>query len=125
LLEIRLVQRNANGGDTYRFSDSVLYLARSPLLSDTSITSAHPSVAASGELILSVRYSPVAAERMVAVTQVNVGNQIALLVESRIVLVVPIASSVGSTGSMVINTGLTGADAERLAALVKARWPAG
>lgn len=122
LLELRLVQRSANEADAFEFGDSVLYLAPA-LISDTSITGVRPSVAGSGELILDVHHSPAARERLAAGTQ-RIGDHLAVVIESCVVLVVPIASTAGLLGRVTINTGLTGGEAERVTALVKARWPA-
>lgn len=47
----------------------------------------------------------------------------ALLLESRLVDVIPIASSAGGRGQLTINTGLRGAEAERFAARIRSRWP--
>jgi preprotein translocase subunit SecD len=124
LLELRLAYIRSTGDALpYTHRDTVYYLSRTAVLSDTSVTTARPALSPSGELHLDVRFSDNAAARLASSTNDHIGGRLALLLEARLVDVLPIASSAGGRGRLTINTGLRGAEAERFATRIRAKWP--
>jgi hypothetical protein len=124
LLELRLAYPDSNGDRIpYTHRDSVFYVSRAALLSDTNITAAHARLSRTGDLYLEVWYSTITAARLESSTSQHVGGRMALFVESRLVEVLPISSGAGGRGHVTINTGAKGADAEELAARIRSKWP--
>ena len=125
LLELRLVCPGARPDcerHDYR-ADSVVFLEREALLSDSDLLDVRPSMAASGDLVLAVRFPPEAGERLSARLRDNLGGHLAVVIESRVRDVVLIASPVGAHGQLTINSGLAGAEAERLRTRFLGKWP--
>ena len=124
VLELRIAHRDSSSDrDRHQRGDTTYYLSRTILLSDADIVSANPHIAQTGELYLDVTYTRSAADRLRSGLTSHIGGRLALLLESRLRAVVHIASAIGSNVSLAINTGVTGSEAEQLAARVRARWP--
>ena len=123
VLELRIAHRDSSRDrDRHQLGDTTYYLARPILLSDADIVSANPHIGQSGELYVDVMYTSTAADRLRSGLTPHIGGLLALLVESRLRLVVSIQGAI-SSGFVTINTAVTGSEAEQLAARVRARWP--
>jgi len=125
LLELRLAYDDSSRDrDRHQYGDTVVYLERSALLTDTDIVGARPVIGASGVLYLDVRYAPAAAAQLASGLSRHIGGRLGLVLASRLRTVVAVASGAGALGHLTINTGVTGIEAEQIAARIRARWPA-
>ena len=123
-LALRLAFSDAAAGrDRTRYGDTTVFLAPDALMSDDDLLGVRPGLGPNGELLLRVRYRPEAAQRLAAATGAHLGEQLAVLLDSRVWSLARIASPIGRLDSLTIATTATGADAERLAAQIRSRWP--
>ena len=113
----------AAGRDPVRYGDTTVFLAPDVLMSDDDVLSVRPGAGSDGELLLRVRYRPETAQRLATATGAHVGERLAVLLDSRVWSLARIASPIGRADSLTIATSATGADAERLAARIRSRWP--
>lgn len=126
IVQLRLAYADsAADRERHQLSDRIVYLAARPLLSDADITSANPSVATSGELLLALGFSPETGRRLAGTLEPHIGDRLAILVEGRVTDVVPIMSAVGAGGRLTLNTRLTGTASDRLREAIRRRWPPG
>lgn len=126
LLELRLAYADSSRDrDRYQHGDTVVYLGRPALLTDTDVTAARPFIGESGALFLDVRISPAAATRLDSGSSAHINGRLGLVVASRLRTVLPIMSAIGARGHVTINTGVTGTEAEQIAARIRTRWPPG
>ena len=124
MLELRIAHLNSSSDrDRHQLGDTTYYLARTILLSDADIVSANPDIGQSGELYVDVMYTSTAADRLRSGLTPHIGGRLGLLLESRLRLVSHIASAVGTKVPLLISTGVTGSEAEQLAARIRAKWP--
>ena len=123
IFELRIAHRDSSTDrDRHQLGDTTYYLARTILLSEADIVSANPYIAQTGELQVDVVYTRSAADRLRSGLTPHIGGMLALLMESRLRLVVFIQGAI-SSGFVTMNTGVTGSEAKQLAARVRARWP--
>ena len=103
--------------------DSTIFLARRPFLSDEDLVRVTTHPRAGEPLAIRVHCRPVACERLAGLTASVIGRSLALVIDSRVRSVSPIMSSVGTGGSLLVQTGATGTDAERIIREIRSRWP--
>ena len=115
---------SALGRERARYGDTTFFLAPDVLLSDEDVLSVSSVVRPVGGLLLHVRYRPEAAHALRTATARHVGDRMAVLLDSRVWVVAPIAGAIGGAGDLLIATGATGDDAERIALQIRSRWPA-
>lgn len=125
-IALRLVAREfASGAERAAHGDSIVYLAPPPLLSDADLVRVTAVPRAGEPLTIRVHCRPAACQRLADLTANSVGRSLALVIDSRVRDVVPIMSAVGAGGSLLIQTGATGADADRIVQEIRRRWPPG
>ena len=103
--------------------DSLIFLAPRPFLSDRDLLRVTTHRAAGEALTIRAHCRAEACERLAGLTSSNIGRSLALLIDSRVRDVVPIMSSIGAGGSLTIQTGARGADADRIVQEIHKRWP--
>ena len=111
----------ATGRVRAQHGDSSVFLASDALLSDAGISSV-TAYERDGGLLLRVRCHPAACQRLAAATGANTGRSLAVVIGSRVFGVAPIMAGIGNGDSLTIATEATGADAERIAREIRARW---
>ena len=111
------------GRERVQYGATTYFLAPEVLLSDDDVLSASSVMRPDAGLLLNVRFRPESGQRLSTATTGHIGEQIAVLLDSRVWNVARIAGPVGGVGSMIIATGATGRDAERIARQVRSRWP--
>jgi hypothetical protein len=123
-IALRLVVREFTpGAERAEDGDSTVFLAPRPLLSDTDLVRVTALPRSDEPLIIRVHCRPAACERLAGITANAIGHSVALVIDSRVRGVAPIMSSVGTGGSMTLQTGATGAEAERIVQQIRTRWP--
>jgi hypothetical protein len=113
---------SATGRQRLRHGDSAIYVVRDPILSDDDFAAVRLQARGTG-LLLQVTCHPRACTRLATVTGENVGSHLAVLVGSQVRGLAPIASAVGTGGSVMIAVEASGPDSERIATDVRSRWP--
>jgi len=113
---------SASGRERFHYGDATVFLGPEVLLADEDLLGVNIVTRPDGRLLLHVRHRP--AERLSNATAKHAGAQVAVLLDSRVWSLAPIAGPIGAGGSMVIATSATGEDAERIAQQVRSRWPA-
>jgi preprotein translocase subunit SecD len=113
----------ASGREAARYGDTTVFLARDVLMSDDDVLSVRHGAGPDGELVLRVWYRPAAAQRLATATGAHLGDQLAMLLDSRVWSLARIQSPIGRGDSLTIGTSATGADAERLTAQIRSKWP--
>ena len=113
---------SASGRQRLPHGDSAIYVVRNPIVSDDDFAAvgAHPR---DGTLLLRVTCYPQACTRLATLTSQNVGSHVAVLVGSQVRSLAPIASAIGTGGSVTIAVEASDADTERIATEVRSRWP--
>ena len=114
---------SAPGRQLARYGDTTVFLAPDAVMSDNDLRRVRPDTTPSGELWLRVHYDPVVSQHLLTVTGAHAGERLAVLLDSRIWNLVRIQSAIGRGDSVAIATTATGADAQRLAAQIRTKWP--
>lgn len=124
ILEFRLAFPDS-GPDRVRhvFADSVMYVARTALLSDADLTSARQHDTGQDDLILRITFSPETGQRLASALERHIGGHLAVLIDGKVTAMPRIMSAIGAQGRVDVNTMLRGAEADRLLARVSRRWP--
>lgn len=116
---------SAAGRAPARYRDTVVFLSPDVVMSDDDVLGVRAGAGPEGELVLRVRYRPAAGQRLLTATGAHLGDQLAVLLDSRVLSVARIQSPIGRGDSLTIATSATGADAERLTAQIRSKWPPG
>jgi hypothetical protein len=114
----------APGRQPVRHGDSTIFLAPDAVLSDDDLVSVSTSMPRGRGLVLHLRCRRDSCDRLADATSRNVGRSLAVLIDSRVWSVAPIASSIGGAGSVHIAIDATGADAARIVQRIQSQWPA-
>jgi preprotein translocase subunit SecD len=122
LIELRLVREQPDPGLwAAEFDGRTLYLAPEPLLSDRDLERVDPYVR-SGQLFLRLQMTARVAERMRSATAAEIGTPLAIIIDSEVRSAPAIRAEIGGPGS-AITVPASEEEANRLAALIRARWP--
>jgi preprotein translocase subunit SecD len=121
LIELRLVRDvDAPGLHAVEYDGETMYVEPVPVLSDRDLASVEPSVQP-GELMLHIRLTPEAAERIASVSSEEIGSRVAIIIDSKVRSAPVIRDRIGHRADIMI--GASQEAATRLAAIVRARWP--
>ncbi len=121
LLELRMAREVAAPGlVAVEVQGETLYLEPDAVLSDRDFERVEARVR-SGELILDFRLTVEGARRIEDVSTAEIGSRVAVLVDSAVRLAPVIRDRIGGRGLIQIEA--EPAELERLAGLVRARWP--
>lgn len=122
LIELRLVRDQPGPGlRPVEFEGNTLYLEPEPLITDRDLERVDPYVRP-GQLFLRLRLTAAAAERMLAATAAEIGTPLAIIIDSEVRSAPVIRTGIGGPGS-AMTVPVSEEEADRLAALVRARWP--
>jgi len=121
VIELRLVRDVAAPGlQAVEYDGETMYVEPVPVLSDRDLVSVEPSVQP-GALMLHIRLTPEAAERIASVSSEEIGSRLAIIIDSKVRSTPVIRDRLGHRAGMMI--GASQEEATRLAAMVRARWP--
>ena len=123
LIELRLVHdQPAAGRQRVEHEGQSLYLDAQPVITDADLRVVRP-VVRDTNLFMQMEVTLEGAQRLYELTRVNIGNRLAVLVDSRVRNAPVIQSAVGGGTRLTGSVNLPAAEAERLATLIRARWP--
>ena len=111
------------GAERAEHGSSTVFLAPRPLLADPDLLRVEAQQQSGEPLLLRLYCRPQACERLAGLTAHYAGRSLALVIDAHVRHVVPIMSSVGGLGYVVLNTGAMGADARRIVQEIRTRWP--
>ena len=111
------------GAERAEHGSSTVFLAPRPFLADADLIRVDPQQRSGEPLLLRLYCRPQACERLAGLTANYAGRSLAVVIDAHVRQVVPIMSSVGGQGSVLLNTGAMGADARRIVQEIRTRWP--
>ena len=121
LIEVRLVRQEGGGGvEAVEYAGERIYVDSEPLLSDSDFERVEP-VIRSGEFHLEFELRPDAGARVSEVTAAEIGERLAVIVDSEVRSVSVILDAVGPRGRTSFLA--TSEEAEGIAEKVRRRWP--
>jgi hypothetical protein len=121
LVEFRLVmEAPAHPYEAYPFERAAVYLHVDPVIPDEDLEAVRP-IRRSDEFALEFQMTPEAGERFRQVTRTPLGEDLAVLVDSRTHAVLTIRSEVG--GRLVLGPDLPESKVDELVRTIRTRWP--
>jgi len=120
LVEFRLVMEvPADPYDTYEFEGTTVYVQADAVVSDEDLELVRP-IRRADEFVLEFRLTPDAGDRFREVTRHALGQDLAVIINTRIYAVLTIRSEVGD--HLFLGFDLPEAEVEELVRAIRARW---
>lgn len=122
LIQIRVVRDEAApDAEPFEFEGDTLYLERTPVFSDEDFVGVE-SFVLPGELWVQLHLTPEAGARASSVTSAEIGGRLAVVVEGDVLYTPVVRDAVGGPRAQLV-VSVSEEDFDRLAALIRARWP--